>query len=99
MEILGNLLDNACKWCKDSIDIEVSQDSTQLNIIIEDNGPGIKTEKINTITRRGVRIDELTPGHGVGLAIVQDIVTAYNGHIEFSPSDKGGLKVSVSFKL
>ncbi len=99
MEILGNLLDNACKWCKDSIDIEVSQDSTQLSIIIEDNGPGIKTEKITTITRRGVRIDELTPGHGVGLAIVQDIVTAYNGHIEFGPSDKGGLKVAVSFKL
>ncbi len=99
MEILGNLLDNACKWCKNSINIEVTQDSTQLNIIIEDNGPGIETEKINTITRRGVRIDELTPGHGVGLAIVQDIVTAYNGRIEFGSSDKGGLKVFVSFKL
>ncbi len=99
MEILGNLLDNACKWCKDSIYITIRQHSNQLNIIIEDNGPGIETEKINSITRRGVRIDELTPGHGVGLAIVQDIVTSYNGSINFNTSDKGGLKVQVLFKL
>lgn len=99
MEITGNLLDNACKWCKDSITINVSSESNYLNILIQDNGPGIDAEKIDTITARGVRFDEFTPGHGVGLAIVQDIVTAYNGSIEFSTSDQGGLKVLIQFKL
>jgi len=99
MEILGNLLDNASKWCRDQVSLTLSTDKNNLYIIVQDNGPGIKAEKINKITTRGVRMDELTPGHGVGLAIVVDIVNAYNGNIDFSSSDEGGLKVSVRFNL
>ena len=99
MEILGNLLDNACKWCKDEINLYIDCNDNALDIIIADNGPGIPADKIQAITNRGFRADELTPGHGVGLAIVRDIVKAYNGTIEFHCKNNAGLEVSIHFQL
>lgn len=99
MEILGNLLDNACKWCQNEITLNVSSQNNKLNIMVTDNGPGIAEDKINEITARGFRADQLTPGHGVGLAIVQDIVNAYNGTITFKCKKSGGLEVSIHFQL
>lgn len=98
MEILGNLLDNACKWCDKNIHLRITLNDTRLKIYISDDGPGIAYEMLSEITKRGVRADEFTPGHGVGLAIVQDIVSTYNGHMEFSSELNGGLAVNVTFE-
>lgn len=99
LELLGNLLDNACKWAQQQINITVSQ-TTQLDISIEDDGPGVAPEKIASLAQRGVRLDETISGHGLGLAIVTDIIKNYNGHIEFSTSDRlGGFKVSLHLPL
>jgi len=99
MEILGNLLDNACKWCQSKVNLTIKTSESSLYINIIDNGPGIASDMINEITKRGVRADQFTPGHGVGLAIVQDIVDVYNGKIEFSDSKTGGLEVNINFDL
>lgn len=99
MEILGNLLDNACKWCKDRIALSITSRNNTLAMTIVDNGPGIAKDKISAITARGFRADQLTPGHGVGLAIVVDIVHAYNGHIEFISNKPQGLEVKLLFQL
>ena len=66
-------------------------------MIIMDNGPGIDPGMIKHISKRGIRADQLTPGHGVGLAIVKDIVDVYKGKINFSPSAIGGLEVTIRF--
>jgi len=99
MEILGNLLDNACKWCQSKVNLTIKTDESLLHIHIIDDGPGIASDIINGITKRGVRADELTPGHGVGLAIVQDIIDVYNGKIKFSDSKTDGLEININFNL
>ena len=73
LELLGNLLDNAYKWASQKISLIVDINSA-LHIFIEDDGPGADPEKINELSRRGVRLDETTQGHGFGLAIAADIV-------------------------
>lgn len=99
MEILGNILDNACKWCNDKINLSIKTSEDTLLIHITDNGPGIARDMIDQISQRGVRADELTPGHGVGLAIVQDIVDVYEGSIKFSDAETGGLEITINFAL
>jgi two-component system sensor histidine kinase PhoQ len=99
MEILGNILDNACKWCNDKINLSIKTSENTLLIHITDNGPGIARDMIDQISQRGVRADELTPGHGVGLAIVQDIVDVYEGSIKFSDAETGGLEITINFAL
>jgi signal transduction histidine kinase len=97
LEMFGNLLDNACKWAKYCVRITVL-DKKGLSFIIEDDGRGIAGVSEKDFTERGTRLDETTPGHGLGLAIVQEIVTQYNGTIEFETSPQlGGLQVSVVF--
>ena len=94
LELLGNLLDNACKWCDKTVRVEI-RDTNGLLLIVEDDGPGCQTE-IGALTRRGSRLDESKPGSGLGLAIVMDIVGSYEGKIKFlnSPELKG-LRVEV----
>ncbi len=99
MEILGNLLDNACKWCQSKVKLTIKTSKSSLHIQFIDDGPGIASDMINEITKRGVRADQLTPGHGVGLAIVQDIIDVYNGKIKFSESKTGGLEININFNL
>ncbi|MCN4144992.1 MAG: GHKL domain-containing protein [Thiohalomonas sp.] len=99
MEILGNILDNACKWCNDRINLSIKTSEDTLLIHITDNGPGIARNMIDQISQRGVRADELTPGHGVGMAIVQDIVDVYEGVIKFSDAETGGLEITINFAL
>ncbi|MCK5663265.1 MAG: GHKL domain-containing protein [Thiotrichaceae bacterium] len=99
MEILGNLLDNACKWCQSKVNLTIKTSESSLHMHIIDDGPGIASDMINEITKRGVRADQLTPGHGVGLAIVQDIIDVYNGKIKFSESKTGGLEININFNL
>lgn len=96
MELLGNLLDNAFKWCRSEVRITVPRVTNNLQIIVEDDGPGIDTTQAKQVLSRGVRLDETTPGHGVGLSMVRDIVEAYEGELEISHSDTGGARMCIS---
>jgi len=100
MEILGNILDNACKWARQRVRVHIqptADDSTTgLTLRVEDDGPGIPADKLEAVLSRGVRVDAATPGHGIGLAVVRDIVVdAYGGEVSISTSDLGGAAVSV----
>ncbi|MGD2140924.1 MAG: ATP-binding protein, partial [Burkholderiales bacterium] len=94
-EILGNLLDNACKWCRKSIRIAASNVNATLHIFIEDDGPGIDAADAARVFRRGTRADESVPGHGIGLAVVREIVEAYGGSASVRPSTLGGARVEL----
>lgn len=93
LELLGNLLDNACKWCQTRVVLTVSGKSA-VSFIVEDDGTGCPTNELDALIRRGYRADESKPGSGLGLSIVQDIVESYNGSLTFSKSATlGGLRV------
>jgi signal transduction histidine kinase len=94
MELLGNLLDNAGKWARSAVWLSVLRDDG-LQFIVEDDGEGVPGEQLSQLQQRGTRLDEQTPGHGLGLAIVEEIVQQYRGHIDLGVSSHGGLKVTV----
>ena len=89
-EIFGNLLDNAYKWCHSRIEIELEFSAGRtkmrkdLHIVIEDDGPGIPPDQLETILGRGIRADEQIQGHGIGLAVVDELVRLWGGRIKFS---------------
>ena len=92
-----NLLDNAFKWAKCQIKLSITRQATSTEISIEDDGPGIPGDVIDTLTKRGARLDERIEGHGLGLAIVLDIVELYKGRIQLDKSNGlGGLRVRVT---
>jgi len=99
LELAGNLIDNACKWCRS--EVSVSADSATsgvtggLRLLIADDGPGIPENAADELLKRGARLDESTPGHGIGLAIVKDIVHSYGGEITIGQSDLGGAEIIV----
>jgi two-component system sensor histidine kinase PhoQ len=97
MEIFGNLLDNAFKWCRGRVHVEGRGEGHKLVIGIHDDGPGIDAGNIERILQRGVRADESAPGHGIGLAVTADIVEAYQGQIRIGASFLGGTAVVVEF--
>jgi signal transduction histidine kinase len=94
-EMAGNLLDNACKWCKTSIGVSLVAERTasgaNLLIKIEDDGPGLTEQEAEEVLRRGVRLDEKTPGSGLGLDIVKELVGVYGGSLQLKRSVLGGL--------
>jgi signal transduction histidine kinase len=95
LELLGNLLDNAGKWCSKQVALTVG-DGGQVRFVVEDDGPGCDAAESNVLTARGYRADESQPGSGLGLAIVRDIVESYGGTLSFERSIKlGGLRVEV----
>lgn len=98
-EVAGNLLDNACKWSKGQVGVRLSGErtdkGTQLLIRIDDNGPGLSAEDAQKVLRRGVRLDEKTPGTGLGLDIVKELVDVYGGSLELKRSQLGGLLVEL----
>ena len=96
MELLGNLLDNACKWAQRGIWMTVRAEGRTVRISIEDDGPGIAPERAEQVLARGVRLDEATPGHGIGLPMVRDIVEAYEGRLEIRRSGHGGASITIS---
>ena len=95
LEILGNLLDNAFKWCRERIIVNADAQDTKLNLRIEDDGPGMEPGQIDALMLRGTRADQAMPGHGIGLSIVNNIVHAYRGRLEIRKSDLGGVCVEV----
>jgi len=96
LELLGNLLDNAGKWADERVRCRFEGGGERMLLIVEDDGPGCSDQELSQLTGRGVRIDEGLPGHGLGLAIVQDIVSGYHGRLSFSRSAAlDGLRVTV----
>ncbi len=102
-EIVGNLVDNACKWARTSVSVTADYlrpdgeaDAGRLVLLIDDDGPGLSAEEIAAATRRGGRLDETKPGSGLGLSIVSDLVSMYRGKLDFSRSPASGLRVEVA---
>ena len=102
LELAGNLLDNACKWAKQTVRITVSPASDDrpgasgMVLKVEDDGPGIPEDAAEALLQRGTQLDESTPGHGIGLAIVKDIARSYGGTLAILESRLGGAEVVVS---
>ena len=98
MELLGNLIDNAFKWCSHNIHVSAEYQENQVVIQVKDDGPGIQSHEIARILERGVRADQSTPGHGIGLAIVRDIIQVYGGELAVENNRTGGLRVTLRLK-
>jgi len=88
--MLGNLLDNACKWARTKVKLTCSKEGEQMVIVVDDDGPGIDPSVQEAIMQRGVRADEAVPGSGQGLAIVRDVAETYGGSISLGTSPLGG---------
>ncbi len=95
-EMLGNLLDNACKWARTRVKLACSKQGEQVVITVDDDGPGIPTSMREAIMQRGVRADEAAPGSGLGLAIVREIAEIYTGSIALEESPLGGARARLS---
>jgi signal transduction histidine kinase len=95
LEMLGNLLDNACKWADSKVQLSIQREGTGYLLWVDDDGPGIDEVRRREVLERGTRLDEQVQGHGLGLGIVRDIVEAWGGRIEMLDSPWGGLRVSV----
>jgi signal transduction histidine kinase len=94
-EMVGNLIDNACKWAKSEVRVNCRSGHNRLALVIEDDGPGIAEEDMADITRRGRKLDDASPGHGHGLGIVRDIAELYGGSLKLGRSKLGGLKAEL----
>jgi signal transduction histidine kinase len=100
-EALGNLMDNAGKWAKSSVQIFVShlpldtRGRKQLRIRIEDDGPGLTKEQRAEALKRGRRLDETVPGSGLGLSIVAELALSYHGELELGQAKCGGLRADL----
>jgi len=92
-EVLGNLMDNAAKWAAKKVQVRVSREAGQLHISIEDDGPGFSDTA--SILQLHVRMDERVPGHGVGLAVVSDLVMSHQGELKLGRSALGGGQVEL----
>jgi signal transduction histidine kinase len=92
-EMLGNLLDNACKAAHRQVVLSAMQTGTRLRVSVDDDGPGIAPDQVDQALARGRRLDESTPGSGLGLAIVQELATLYEGQVALGASPLGGLSV------
>jgi signal transduction histidine kinase len=95
-EMLGNLLDNACKWAASRVSVSSRIDADRVEILVEDDGPGIADPLRAEVLRRGVRADEASPGWGLGLAIVRDLAEVYSGAISLEKSRNGGLRAKLT---
>jgi two-component system sensor histidine kinase PhoQ len=95
LEMLGNVLDNACKWCSTQVRVSATLNGTRLSLSVEDDGPGIAEADAQRVQERGVRADQSVPGQGIGLAVTRDIVEAYDGEITIGSSELGGAAVTL----
>jgi signal transduction histidine kinase len=94
-EMLGNLLDNACKWAKSRVSITSSIGASNILITIDDDGAGLDPTMRDAVLQRGVRADEAAPGSGFGLAIVRDLAELYGGSIALERADASGVRAAL----
>lgn len=97
-EMVGNLMDNACKWTGGTVRVRISQaemDDGKIALIVEDNGSGLAGDEYETVLKRGERLDEATPGSGFGLSIVNDLARAYKGSLKLDASLLGGVRATL----
>jgi two-component system sensor histidine kinase PhoQ len=95
LELAGNLLDNACKWCRSQVDVDIdatidSAGRKGITLKVMDDGDGIPQESADRLLERGMRLDESAPGHGIGLAVVKDIAVSYSGDVKIGAGPPGG---------
>jgi signal transduction histidine kinase len=95
-EMLGNLLDNACKWARARVRLTCAKEGEQIVITIDDDGPGIEPSMREAVMRRGVRADEAAQGSGLGLAIVRDLAEIHGGSISLEESPMGGARARLT---
>ncbi|KRE08536.1 ATPase [Bosea sp. Root670] len=95
-EMLGNLLDNAFKWASSAVEVSLASEKTadteRIALLIDDDGPGLPAEAMAEVLKRGRRLDETTPGSGLGLSIVVDLAKLYGGGLSLDRSPLGGLR-------
>lgn len=97
MEILGNLIDNACKYCKNNVAIKIEHSDHALVFYFSDDGAGIPALQREAILQRGVRLDTVEAGQGMGLALVKEILDAYQAELDVSDSMLGGACFKIVF--
>lgn len=95
LEMLGNLLDNACKWADSRVELTIEQLDGDYCVRVDDDGPGIEESQRQQVQQRGSRLDEQSAGHGLGLGIVRDIVETLGGTLQLLDSPLGGLRVEI----
>ncbi|HEX3700904.1 MAG TPA: sensor histidine kinase [Phenylobacterium sp.] len=96
MEIAGNAMENACKWCRARVRVRAhALGLDRFDLIVEDDGPGLPTEQREAMVRRGARLDENAPGSGLGLSIIDELARAYRGELKLGDSSLGGLRIAV----
>ena len=99
LELIGNLLDNACKFARTRVRLTVDAIDNRLELVFEDDGQGLATDQLQLLQRRGRRLDEGVAGHGLGLGICRDILDYYHGELAFADSGLGGLSVTARIPL
>jgi signal transduction histidine kinase len=96
LEIAGNGMENACKWCKGRVRVRAEEGGPErLRVVVEDDGPGLPPDRRDEVVRRGARLDENAPGSGLGLSIVDELARAYGGVLKLDDSSLGGLKLEI----
>jgi signal transduction histidine kinase len=98
-EMIGNLLDNACRWAQARVAISAARQDTTIVIYIDDDGPGLPAGMREMVLQRGVRADEAAPGSGFGLAIVRDLAELYGGSVSLEGSPLGGLRARLQLPV
>jgi signal transduction histidine kinase len=98
-EMVGNLIDNACKWAQMRVSVEVVAERRDgaaiVRIIIDDDGPGLNAAQRDQVARRGLRLDETKPGSGLGLSIVRELAALYGGNLQLGNAPIGGLRAEL----
>jgi len=99
LELLGNLLDNACKWANSEVVLRIERSAAGYRLRVDDDGPGIPAAERAPVLDRGTRLDERAEGHGLGLGIVRDILSAWGGTLSLQDSPLGGLQVQIELPV
>ncbi len=101
-EMVGNLVDNACKWAQSRVAVEAfsqradaGDERRTLHIVVDDDGPGLSPQQREQVARRGRRLDETKPGSGLGLSIVVDLASLYGGSLALCTAPIGGLRAEL----
>jgi signal transduction histidine kinase len=99
-EMIGNLVDNACKWAQSRVVVEVFSERPEphrrvVRVVVDDDGPGLSPQQREQVARRGWRLDETKPGSGLGLSIVVELASLYGGGLTLSTAPIGGLRAEL----